>query len=372
MRASTTFLLPDDWPLMTAILDIDLNAIAANWRSLAARHPGATAGVVKADAYGLGATYVAPNLFAAGCRHFFVAHLAEAAAIRPLVPGAMLAVLNGLLAEEIREYSGQDITPVLGSLAEIALWRDEAARLGRVLPALLHFDTGISRLGIPHAEFAVLRDDASLLDGIAVQFLMTHLVSAELPDDEINQRQLARFATVRAAFPNVPASIANSSGMFLGPEFGLNLTRPGAALYGINPKPGTKNPMHPAVRLRARIMQVQHIEPGETVGYNGIWKAQRPSRIAVLSVGYADGYLRSLSNTATAMFNGCRIQLVGRVSMDLTTFDITDTPATVGDSLDLISPTHDADALAKQAGTNGYEILTSLGRRYQRRYIGVQ
>jgi len=356
---------------MTAILDIDLNAIAANWRSLAARHQGATAGVIKADAYGLGATQVAPKLLAAGCRHFFVAHLSEALAIRDLVPGAMLAVLNGLLAEEISELSNRNITPVLGSLAEIALWRAEAQRLERPLPALLHFDTGISRLGLSPAALIALRDNPALLDGIAVQFVMTHLVSAEIPDDPINQAQLARFAAIRAAFPNVPASIANSSGMFLGPEFGLNLTRPGAALYGINPKPGTKNPMHPVVQLSARIMQVQNIEPGGTVGYNGIWTAQRPSRIAVLSVGYADGYLRSLSNTATAMFNGTRIPLVGRVSMDLTTFDITDTPAQVGDTLNLISPAHDADALAKEARTNGYEILTSLSRRYQRRYAGL-
>jgi alanine racemase len=358
-------------PAHAAILDIDLDALAANWLALDARHPGATAGVVKADAYGLGAAYVAPKLFAAGCRHFFVAHFSEALAIRDLVPGAMLAVLNGLLPGEAQEYAARDILPVLGSLAEIALWRHEAARLGRVLPALLHFDTGISRLGIPAAEFATLRDDPALLQGIAVQFLMTHLVSAELPDDEMNARQLARFAAIRAAFPGVPASIANSSGMFLGPEFGLNLTRPGAAVYGINPKPGTKNPMRPVVRLRARIMQVQQIEPGGTVGYNGIWTAQRPSRIAVLSVGYADGYLRSLSNTATAIFNGAKIPLVGRVSMDLTTFDITDTPANVGDMLDLIGPGHDADALAIEAGTNGYEILTSLGRRYLRRYVGV-
>jgi len=283
----------------------------------------------------------------------------------------MLLVLNGLLPGEEKEYTARDIVPVLGSLAEIAIWRAEAAHLERPLPALLHFDTGISRLGIPQAEFTVLRDDPRMLDGIAVKFLMTHLVSAEIPNDPINQLQLARFTAIRAAFPAVPASIANSSGMFLGPQFALNLTRPGAALYGINPKPGNQNPIRPVVRLSARIMQVQNLAPGETVGYNGIWTAQRPSRIAVLSVGYADGYLRSLSNTATATFNGQRIPLVGRVSMDLTTFDITDTPATVGDLLDLISPAHDADALAQQAGTNGYEILTSLGPRYHRRYTGV-
>jgi alanine racemase len=357
---------------MTAILDINLNAIAANWRSLDATHPGATAGIVKANAYGLGATYVAPKLFAAGCRHFFVAHLSEALAIRALLPGAMLAVLNGLLPEEVRDYSVRDITPVLGSLAEIALWQAESRRLEKPLPALLHFDTGIARLGLSQDEFLRLRENAAILDGIAVKFLMTHLVSAEIPADPVNQVQLARFTAIQAAFPGIPASIANSSGTFLGAEFQMDLARPGAAVYGINPKPGARNPMQPVVRLAARIMQVQTLQPGETVGYNGIWTAPRPSRIAVLSVGYADGYLRSLSNRATAMFDGTRIPLVGRVSMDLTTFDITDVPqAGPGDFIELIGPGHDVDALAIEAGTNGYEILTSLGRRYEQRYAGV-
>ena len=356
---------------MTAILDIDLNAIAANWRSLDASHPGATAGILKANAYGLGATYVAPKLLAAGCQHFFVAHFSEAIEIRDLLPGAMLAVLNGLLPEDVRDYAAHEITPVLGSLAEIALWQAESRRLEKPLPALLHFDTGISRLGLSHQEFLRLRENSALLDGLDIKFLMTHLVSAEIPADPVNQAQLARFTAVRAAFPDTPASIANSSGTFLGGEFQMDLARPGAAVYGINPKPGTKNPMQPVVRLQARIMQVQNLEPGETVGYNGIWTAARPSRIAVLSVGYADGYLRSLSNRATAMLDGCKIPLVGRVSMDLTTFDITDTPnAGPGDFIELIGPGHDADALAVEAGTNGYEILTSLGNRYQRRYAG--
>jgi alanine racemase len=357
---------------MTAFLDIDLNAIADNWRTLDATHPGATAGVVKANAYGLGASYVAPKLFAAGCRHFFVAHLSEALAIRPLLPGAMLAVLNGLVPEEIRDYTANNILPVLGSLAEIALWRAEATRLNKTLPALLHFDTGISRLGLSTQDFLTLRDNPSRLDGIDIKFLMTHLVSAEIPDDPINLIQLTRFAAVKDAFPGIPSSIANSSGTFLGPNFQMNLARPGAAVYGINPTPGRPNPMRPVIRLTARIMQVQTLQPGDTVGYNGIWTAQRPSRIAVLSVGYADGYLRALSNRATARFDGTRIPLVGRVSMDLTTFDITDTPAAqAGDMLELIGPDHDADALAIEAGTNGYEILTSLGSRYQRRYAGA-
>jgi alanine racemase len=200
---------------------------------------------------------------------------------------------------------------------------------------------------------------------------MTHLVSAEDPADPMNARQAARFRAVRAVFPpDQKYSFANSSGLFNGAEFRSDLARPGAALYGINPKPGTANPMRPVVRLTARILQIHQVQPGETVGYNGYWTAARPSRIATIGVGYADGFHRSLSNKATARFDGLCVPLVGRVSMDLTTFDVTDTGAQIGDDLELIGPGHDADALAIEAGTNGYEILTSLGRRYMRRYVG--
>jgi alanine racemase len=326
---------------------------------------------VKADAYGLGATKVAPKLFAAGCRHFFVAHLGEALAIRHLVPNATLAVLHGILPGEASALVAHNLTPVLTSLGDVERWRNEAKRQTKKLPAILHADTGMSRLGLSPSEMAQLRDDPKLLDGIQVTVLLSHLISSEWPDAGTNNAQLQRFNALRPQYPNAKNSLANSSGMFLGPSFVADLARPGAALYGINPTPSSQNPMRPVVRLTARILQIRSINPGETVGYNATWTATRASRIATVAVGYADGYLRSLGNAGSARFDGNPVPLVGRVSMDLATFNVTDHPAIQpGDNLELIGPEHDADALAIEAGTNGYEILTSLGRRYHRRYLG--
>ncbi len=357
---------------MTALLEIDLDAIAWNWRALDAMHPGATAGVIKADAYGLGALQVAPKLLAAGCQNFLVAHLAEAMAVRKLIPGAMLGVLNGLLERQAAEFSAEGIVPVLGALHEIAWWRDEAARLGRVLPVILHIDTGMARLGLSARELAALREDRLLLQGLRVEYVMTHLVNAEVPEDPMNARQAEKFWGAAKQFPRAKTSFANSSGMFLGPEFASDLARPGAALYGINPTPGraSETRMRDVVRLSAPILAVREVEPGESVGYGGHWTAQRPSRIATIGVGYADGLHRALSNRGTAYFDATPVPLVGRVSMDLTTYDVTDVPAGPGDVLRLMGLGHGPDALAAEAGTNGYEILTSLGRRYARRYIG--
>lgn len=357
----------------SAVLEIDLGAILANWRSLVARHPaGAVAGVVKADAYGLGAKEVAPALYAAGCRHFFTAHLEEALALRPLVPGAMLGVLNGLLAGTEHCYRAHAITPVLGSLGEIALWRAEATRAGTALEAILHIDTGMSRLGLTDTDVAALAADSSLLEGIALRYVMTHLVSAECQGDPLNERQRERFDALAARLPPAPRSVANSSGIFLGPRFASDLARPGAALYGINPTPGRPNPMRPVVKLIACVLAVRAVRPGESVGYNATWRAVRPSRIATIAVGYADGWPRGLSNRGAAFFDGGRLPLVGRVSMDLTTYDATERPAlATGDWLELIGPAQPLAAVAEAAGTNEYEILTALGRRYQRVVIGA-
>ena len=208
-------------PTEGATLHVDLAAIAANWRSLAARHAGQTAGVVKADAYGLGAIRVAPALLDAGCRHFFVAHLGEALAIRPLLPGAMLAVLNGLLPGTEAVYAAHDILPVLSSLDELARWSRHAMQLQRHLPALLHVDTGMNRLGLDPLELARLQAEPALLNGVELRFVMTHLASAEVHEDPLNQVQRERFAEACAGLPSVPRSLANSAGMFLGPEWGI-------------------------------------------------------------------------------------------------------------------------------------------------------
>lgn len=358
-------------PTAASILEVDLGAVVANWRALSARHAGPVAGVLKADAYGLGARQVAAALHGAGCRHFFVAHLQEALAIHGLLPGSMLAVLNGLWPGDAPIYAETGIAPVLGSLAEVDAYAAEARAAGRSLPALLHVDTGMNRLGLPSAELDALAADPSRLDGIHLLFAMTHLAAAEVPGDPLNARQHAAFAAACARMPPAPRSLSNSSGMFL-QGFGSDLARPGAALYGVNPTPGRPNPMRPAVRLRARVLQVRDTPAGAGVGYNATWTAPRPSRIATVPVGYADGYPRSLSNRAEACFDGTPVPLVGRVSMDLTTFDVTDLPAVrPGAWLDLIGPGMPVDKVADRAGTNAYEILTQLGPRYRRTYLPV-
>lgn len=355
---------------MTAVLEIDLGAVQANWKWLDGMHPGETAGVVKADGYGLGALRVAPALAAVGCRTFFTAHLAEAAALRAVLPEQKIAVLNGLFPWAAADFCACDAVPVLGALADIAAWRAQARLLGRVLPCFLLLDTGMHRLGLTAAELAKLREDATLLDGLRVEMVMSHLIASDVPGDDNNPRQAKLFFELAKAFPGARTSLANSSGMFLGREYQRDLARPGAALYGLNPTPGRANPMRQVVTLKAPVLQVHELAPGETVGYCGVWRAERVSRIATIGVGYADGYRRGLTNAATAYFDGTPVPLVGRVSMDLSNFDVTDVRASPGDLLTLIGPAHDADALAAQAGTIGYEILTTLGRRYARRYHG--
>jgi alanine racemase len=360
----------------SAVLHVDLAAVAANWQALCRRHPGgAVAAVVKADAYGLGAAAVAPRLHAAGCRHFFTAHLAEALALRPLLPASMIAALNSPPAGSERDYLAYDILPVLGSLDAIDRWASLARSEGRRLPVLLHVDTGMNRLGLDAAGLRALAAAPDRLGGLELRYVLTHLVAAELPDDPANTAQLERFAAACAVLPPAPRSLANSSALFLDGRFASDLARPGAALYGINPTPGCCNPMRVPVRLCARILQVRDIEPGEGVGYNATWRAPRACRIATLGIGYADGWRRALSGRAPPVrpaapdFDGPPIPLVGRISMDLTTCDVTDHPAIGADDwLELMGPHCSPDAVAEAAGTNAYEILTGLGPRIVRVY----
>jgi alanine racemase len=353
---------------MQAVLTVDLGAVADNWRSLRDRAaPGAVAGVVKADGYGLGAAPVARALYAAGCRHFFVAHLAEGMAVRAaLGPGPMIAVLNGFAPGM---DAGAGLLPVLNGPGDIATWTAAARAAGRQLPALLHVDTGMARLGLTPAEAAALAADPSRLAGLDLRHVMTHLACADDPENPLNAQQASRFAAIRARLPAAPASLANSSGMFLGPDFGSDLARPGCALYGINPMPAAPNPMRQVVTLEAPVLQVRDIPAGTPVGYGASWTAARPSRIATVAAGYADGYLRSLSGRAVGSIAGRPVPLVGRVSMDLITFDVTDLPDVApGTMVQLVGPGNTPDEVAAAAGTIGYEVLTSLGARYRREY----
>ncbi|MBL6078971.1 alanine racemase [Belnapia sp. T18] len=352
------------------VLTVDLGAVSANWRQLAAMAPGAVGAAVKADGYGLGAVPVARALLAAGCRHFFVAHLSEGVAVREAVgPGPMIAVLNGF-PPGIAGAEG--LVPVLNGLPDVAAWTAAARQAGRALPALLHVDTGMARLGLDVVELERVAGDHGLLAGLDLRYVMTHLACADVPEHPLNSEQARRFGAACARLPAVPRSFANSSGLFLGPDFASELGRPGCALYGINPTPGRPNPMQQAARLEAPILQVREIPAGAAVGYGASWVAPRPSRIATVAAGYADGYLRALSGQATGILAGRSVPLVGRVSMDLITFDVTDVPLPApGDRIGLIGPGQTPDDLAAAAGTIGYEILTSLGVRYRREYIGA-
>jgi alanine racemase len=350
-----------------AVLTIDLGAIVANWRLL---HGKGTAGaVIKADAYGLGARRVARALHTAGCRHFFVATPDEALGVRDLLPESALVVLGGLFAGAEPDFAARGIIPALGSLAEIDRWSTLARRLGYPLPGIIHFDTGMSRLGLDARELDTLATDHKRLASINVRWVMSHLVSAEQSGDPLNETQYERFIAGRARLPPAPATLANSAGIFLGEKFGFDLTRPGAALYGVNPTPGAANPMRPVVTLTARVLSERDVPAGATVGYNATWTAAQPTRLATIGVGYADGWHRSHSNAGTAFFDGKPVPLVGRVSMDLTTYDVTDQPRVrPGSWLELLGPHRTVDDVGRDAGTIGYEVLTSLGRRYHRVY----
>lgn len=353
-----------------AVLTIDLGAIVANWRDLAARAaPGAAAAVVKADAYGLGAAEAGRALRAAGCRHFFVAQLREGIDLRAAVgPGPMIAVLDGFRPGEDGDAG---LVPVMNALADVAAHAAAGRASGVARRAILHVDTGMARLGLDAAELARLSADHGLLAGIDLLYVMSHLACADDPAHPMNAAQALRFAEACADLPMAPRSFANSSGLFLGDDFASSLARPGCALYGINPTPGRPNPMRPVVRLDAPVLQIREIAAGTSVGYGATWAAARPTRVATVAAGYADGYLRSLSGRAVADFRGRPVPLIGRVSMDLTTFDVTDLPEIApGDRLTLIGgPGCSPDEVAAQAGTIGYEILTSLGARYIRDYV---
>jgi alanine racemase len=355
------------------ILTIDLAAIAANWRALRARAaPAQCAAVIKADGYGCGIEQVASALAKAGCETFFVASLAEARRARAAAPGATAYVLNGLLPGTASAYAEANLRPILGSVAEMEEWVAFRRATGWVGEAALHFDTGMNRLGFPHEAAAQIASRLGSVPGTAL--VMSHFACSE-EEHPLNAIQIERFRAVRAQFPGIAGSLSNSSGIFLGAAAHHDLVRPGVALYGANPTPGKPNPMQAVVTLQARVVQLREAEPGATVGYSATWTAKRPTRLAVISVGYADGFLRAASASdrkpgAEAIVAGQRCPIAGRVSMDLIAVDVTDVPALPerGKLVTLLGKEISVDDLADRAGTIGYEVLTSLGRRYRRVY----
>ncbi|QDP25727.2 alanine racemase [Bradyrhizobium cosmicum] len=360
------------------VLTVDLDAIIANWRKLEKTAvPAECSAVIKADAYGCGAEQVSRALSKAGCKTFFVATIEEARKVRGAVPEAAIYVLGGYFQNTGEHYASINCRPVIGDLNELAEWDVFCRRTGWTGGAAIHIDTGMNRLGLTLAEAQAIIPRINAGDH-GITLVMSHLVSAEQLNNPVNAKQLATFRGIASEFSGVPAALANSSGIFLGAPFQFDLVRPGAALYGVNPTPEADNPMQPVVDLKARIVQIRNVERGETVGYGGTWTARRPTKLAIIAVGYADGYFRAASSNdgtrgAEVIVAGKRCPVAGRVSMDLIAIDITDLPpnaARRGHLVTLIGEGITVDELAHHFGTIGYEVLTSLGHRYARVYKG--
>ncbi|MDH2340903.1 MULTISPECIES: alanine racemase [unclassified Bradyrhizobium] len=360
------------------VLTVDLDAIIANWRKLEKTAvPAECSAVIKADAYGCGAEQVARALNKAGCKTFFVATIEEARKVRAAVPEPAIYVLGGYFQNTGEHYAQINCRPVIGDLNELAEWDVFCRRSGWTGGAAVHIDTGMNRLGLTLAEAQAIIPRINAGDH-GITLVMSHLVSAEQLNSPVNAKQLAAFRGIASEFSGVPAALANSSGVFLGAPFQFDLVRPGAALYGVNPTPEADNPMQPVVDLKARIVQIRNVERGESVGYGGTWTARRPTKLAIIAVGYADGYFRAASSSdgtrgAEIIVAGKRCPVAGRVSMDLIAIDITDLPpnaARRGHMVTLLGEGITVDELAHHFGTIGYEVLTSLGRRYARIYKG--
>jgi alanine racemase len=352
-------------------LIIDLAAIEANWRTLGRElRTVECAAVVKANAYGMGLEPVTATLAKAGCKTFFVADMAEARGVRAQAAEATIYVLHGFSTDWGDALIEINARPVINSTTELAEWDAFVSARSWRGGAALHIDTGMRRLGITPDEAVALAPRAQT-ENHGIALVMSHLACADTPDHPLNETQIKLFRELRMLYANIPASLANSSGIFLGDAAHYDLARPGAALYGVNPTPGKPNPMQGVVELTGRILQIRNVAPDETVGYGATWTAKRATRIAVVALGYADGLLRAGSGSGdhpggSAIVAGQRCPIVGRISMDLTCVDITDVPAGAvrrGDYATLVGGDISIDDVAAAAGTIGYEILTRLGPR---------
>ena len=359
-------------------LSIDLGALARNWRALDKVSAGAlTAAVVKADAYGTGIEQASKALHAAGARFFFVATPDEGMAVRAAVPDAHIFILYGLYPGAANLYIRQNLMPVLSSMSMLEEWMAKCIERNEAYPAAFHFDTGINRLGFRLNEASLVRESIEKL-GYAPQMVMSHLACADTPNHQKNRTQLALFGSVMAQFPGIPASLANSAGLMTGRDYHFQMVRPGIALFGGRAVGGRKNPMQPVVTLHVPILQVTEGRTGETVGYGATYTLNRPSKLAVLGYGYADGFLRALSGTnprpgGKVFIRGKHCPVIGRISMDLTVVDVTELGSdlpTPGEGAEVLGANVSVDDQADAAGTIGYEILTSLKGRYSRNYVG--
>ncbi len=355
------------------MLTVDLDAVAANYRTLKSRAAAAECGaVVKSDGYGLGLAAIARTLAAAGCQTFFITNVAEGIALRQaladVAPTARIFVLSGPAVGAEGAIDDHDLIPVLSTIEHIDQWAGHGRSHG-ARPAAIKIDSGMTRLGLAASDVDALAGAPDRLDGIALALVMSHLACADEPDDDMNPAQLAAFEKARAKLPRAPASLANSAGIMLGPAYHFDLVRPGAALYGVATVRGRANTMTPVVALTGKILQLRQVDTESPVGYGATRRVPGGRLLATVAVGYGDGYPRALGNRGAGYVDNIRVPIVGRVSMDLVTFDVTDVPEgrlRAGGFIDLIGPHYGVDDLAADADTIGYEILTRLGRRFRR------
>ncbi|HEY6579478.1 MAG TPA: alanine racemase [Rhizomicrobium sp.] len=356
-----------------AHLTISLDALVANYRTCQSLAGTAAAGVVKADAYGLGVEPVARALAVTGCDTFFVARREEGIVLRPILPQARIFVLDGVVPGGADALIEHRLIPVLNSLAEIVAWSSTARARHERLDAALHVDTGMNRLGLPAEEQSVLsKESEQRLALVNPVLIMSHLACADDPMSSMNAQQLARFRAALAMLPPAPASLAASGGVLLGKEFAFDMVRPGIALYGGNPQRGHANPFRTVARLTGRILQLRRVDKGESVGYGATFRTERPTTLATVGLGYADGLMRAIGNRGSGAVGGVRAPVAGRVSMDLVTLDVTDIPsAAVGAEVEFIGDTITLEQAAAAAGTANYEILTRLGARVPRFHVSA-
>ncbi|WP_339745750.1 alanine racemase [uncultured Maricaulis sp.] len=349
-------------------LVIDLAAIQRNFAALKRLAPSAQAGaVVKANAYGLGASRVVPALADAGCRTFYVAHTTEGREAREALAGreADIFVFNGFWPSELESLREARLFPVINDLHQLHQLRE----LAPDLPCAIHFDTGMNRLGLGPNATRSLMDNPDWLAGLDVRQLMSHLACSHEPAHPLNARQLERFSAVRDHYSDIPASFANSGGIMLDPRYHFDILRPGLALYGGHPAPGQDDPFAPAVRVEAPVLQVRTIRAGDCAGYGATFTAEREMQIATVATGYADGLLRACGNGGFGRIGGVKVPIIGRISMDLTTLDLSDVtePVTPGDWVSFLDG--DIEPMAQAAQTISYEFLVRLGLRFQRVYL---
>jgi alanine racemase len=359
---------------MSTLITIDLDALIANYRACARRlQPASVAAVVKANAYGLGIRKIAPALYLAGCRQFFTATHREAVKLRSILPDADIFVFEGVTERSASHLLKNRLVPVLHTPEQVTCWTAKAESGGQPLPAIIHIDTGMTRLGMGEPELHQVVKNPAGLEQLDLRYVMTHFASADEPGAELAKQQLERYADLRSLLPAAPSSIGNSAGALLGGRFAGDMVRVGIALYGGNPFPQGEPPFAPVLRIQSKILQLREIREAVTVGYGATYTAAAGSRIATVGTGYADGYPWALGNKGVASVGGYRVPVVGRISMDLITLDVTDVPKRLvqpGRQVDLIGPQVSLEEVAQRAGTINYEILTGLGQRARRKFLG--